>query len=190
VRRTQAHAGDRTRGRHRATGRRLPALLIAAVLAMAGCGGSSKDEPSTSATVTPNSVASTAPTVAQSSSSSSMIATADLICRRLNAALDAENTTVRSLGAITGAAARRAAVEEAALSALATLEPPAALARDWQQIITYRRALAGNLVKLSGEARRKEFSAFRALSASTAIAEHELLTTGKRAGFKYCTRVG
>jgi hypothetical protein len=188
---TQVHVSHRPRGRRRAMGRGLPTLLIAAVLAMAGCGGSSKDGAGTSATVTPpNSGPTATPTAARVPSSANMVAAAEAICMRLNAALAAEHTTVPSLGAIAGAAAHRAAVEEAALSELAKLEPPTAIARAWRQMIAYRRTLASDLVELSQKAQRKEFNAFRPLSASTATAGHDLLVTGKRARFKYCSRVG
>ncbi len=184
-----AHAKHRVR--HRRTGRLLPALLLATVLAMTGCGGSSKDTPTTSAAASAaNSTPATTPTVTRDTSPSSMIATAETICRRLNTEVATHSTTIKSLTAIARTADHLAHLEQSALGELAKLKAPATLSHEWQLIIADRQKLANNLIDLSRDAQHKEITKFDSIGASNNTIEHELLATGKRAGLNYCSHVG
>jgi hypothetical protein len=189
----QSHLGGRTQGLARGMGRWLTLSLIAAVVMMAGCGGSSSSGGTSASTAAATSAAATTsattPTSTQAAPSSPMAA-AESICGEFNERLVVENKTLKGFKAVPGALAHRALTEQAALSELTKLKPPAKIARTWAQIIAYRRTLERNLVELVQKARHNDFNSMNAVYAATATVERELLAVGQRAGFEHCAHVG
>jgi len=163
------------------------ALVAAAMLAAAGCGGSSTAAPSGSA------ASRTEPTESRTSNDSAarsrLIAKADAICRRLNRELAAAPSRLEARQ-IASSAPRNAALERRALAELGRLRPPASLARDWRQIIAYRRTLAEELAELGRYAKAGDVPAMKALGASKKRVHQKLSELATRDGFKDCSRVG
>ena len=159
-------------------------LFLLGAIALAGCGGSSSGagsrEGSSSASSTPGS----------SLARSAFIARADAICKRLNAEIAKVKPKSRSLPEIARVAPIHAAVEQAAVSELSQLTPPASIAREWQQLVSYRRALATELAKLGRDAKTMSSASIRALTASKLRVHKQLLAAGAQAGFKDCPQVG
>ncbi|HEY2142002.1 MAG TPA: hypothetical protein VGG98_08080 [Solirubrobacteraceae bacterium] len=119
-----------------------------------------------------------------------MIARADAICRRLNAELAASKPASQGVHEIARVAPRRAALEQAAVSELSKLMPPAKIAREWQRVVAYRRTLAQELVKAAQFARANDIAAIRSLATSKARGHKELNAIAIRAGFTDCARIG
>ena len=165
-----------------ASGCRLTALLIAAMLAVAGCGGSSKAQPS-------GSVTESRPTK-ESAGANGLIAKADAICRRLNVELAATASTGSEAHQLALSAPRHAALERHALAQLGKLAVPASLARDWRQILAYRQTLAEELVKLARYAKTNDTRAIQALGASKKRVHQKLTELATRDGFKDCSTIG
>ncbi len=173
-------------------GRWLPIGLIATV-AIAGCGGSSKAKPITSASAT---TVSAGPTTAPASSEAlspspgNMISSAERICKRLDTELKAASATVTSFRALAVTASRLATLEDQAISELDVLKAPARIAEDWREMMAYRRTVASNLPEIARAAQHEERGVVKAASSSVTSAERGLLATATRAGFKYCSHVG
>jgi len=169
----------------------LLALVVVAVSA-GGCGGGSH---TASSTVPANATASTASNAAASRPPGSdpglrqFIAEADPICRRLDSELAAAEPKSLALAEVARLAPRRAALELAAVTGLGRLAVPAAIARDWRQIVAYRRTLADELLELGQKAKANDAAAIDGLAASKKRVHERLLATASRDGFKYCSRV-
>lgn len=169
----------------------LLALVMVAVSA-GGCGGGSH---TTSSTAPANATTPTASNAAASRAPRSdpglqqIIAKADPICRRLDSELAATEPKSLALAEVARQAPRRAALEQASVADLDKLVPPAAIARDWRQIIAYRRTLADELLELGRLAKAKDTAAIHRLAAAKERVHERLLATASRDGFKYCSRV-
>lgn len=172
----------------------LLALVVVAVSA-GGCGGGSH---TASSTVPANATASTASTASNAAASRppgsdpglrQFIAEADPICRRLDSELAAAEPKSLALAEVARLAPRRAALELAAVTGLGRLAVPAAIARDWRQIVAYRRTLADELLELGQKAKANDAAAIDGLAASKKRVHERLLATASRDGFKYCSRV-
>lgn len=170
------------RGRHVIV---LPSALVIGLF-LVGCSGSGKAAAGRSA------VGGTASgktgLSGQSHADARLISSADEICRRFNSRLI---STARSESSnIAREAPRNAAIELQAVGALSKLSPPASLARDWAQILAYRRKLAQELVALARAAKAGDAAGIRALGASKKRVRQKLTQLAARDGFKDCTSVG
>jgi hypothetical protein len=119
-----------------------------------------------------------------------MVVRADAICRRLNTQIEANKQANLGVHEIARFAPRNAALEKAALKELSKLKPPASIARDWRQVIAYRRTLLEELVKLGRYAKANNTQAIHKLAASKKRAHQQLLTIATRDGFKDCPQIG
>jgi hypothetical protein len=119
-----------------------------------------------------------------------LIAQADSICQRVNAAFAANVPNSHSPEVIARLAPERAALEQKAVTQLSRLVAPAPLQRDWQQIITYRRTLARELRMLGQKAKENDMPALDALIKSKQSVHEKLSALADRNGFKQCGKVG
>ena len=166
------------------------AVLVAALaipLSVAGCGGSGKATASGAAD--PASVQSTGSGQQPvDAGSARLIASADVICRRINGQLSGASRSQPS--DIARTAPRNAAIELRAVGELSKLTPPASIAGDWTQILAYRRTLAQELGALARDATAGDASGMRALGVSKKKVRQKLSQLAARDGFKDCTSVG
>jgi hypothetical protein len=119
-----------------------------------------------------------------------MIARAEAICTKLNAALASGPRVGVNPRKIAAAAPRNAALERTATEQLSHLRAPASIAADWRQIIAYRRLLAVELSRLARVAKAGDLSRIFALSASKKSLHGRLSALATRDGFKACARIG
>jgi hypothetical protein len=150
-------------------------------LAAAGCGGGSATTGSSQPLASSQSPA--------SSPSAQLIARADAICQRRNAALDAVVLKSAKAAAVVRFAAQSAALERAALSELSQLQAPASMASGWQQLLSYTQKLLSDIVKLEAYAKHDDSRSVAALSHSTEATMRQLQVTATQAGFKDCSRL-
>ncbi len=161
------------------------ALVLCAVLPIAGCGGGSSTTVSNSTTA-PNGAVSPARSV--NPQTKVLIVDADAICKRLNSRVVVSHAT--SSQEIASGASKNAVLEQAALVELAKLVPPASIAPQWQQILDYRRTLAQQLPTLARLARSNDAKAASALVESKLRVHHQLRVAATRLGMTACARVG
>jgi len=174
--------------RRRRTQIKLGVVVVVAVapLFAAGCGGSGKAPAISSAA---SSVGRTeSGNSNESAAKSRLIAHADAICRRLNRELTSASRPEASKVART--APHNAALEQRAVVALSKLTPPASLARDWTQIIAYRRTLAQELVALARDAKVGDVPAMQALGVTKKHVHQKLTQLATHDGFTDCSSVG
>ncbi len=152
---------------------RIPSPTLALVLAaliFAGCGSSASTSPK-----------------------SRMIASADAICKPLNARRAAANAQV---GAVTGSALPKvaqiapglAAYERKALAELNALSAPASLSEAWGKILAGTQLLAADTAKLGDDAKAGNLKAVESVVHTDQQKERELITIATTAGFKHCGR--
>jgi hypothetical protein len=156
----------------------IAALTVAAVLASAGCAGSSKSESTGSGSSS------------ASAAIARLIATADAICQRLDARLASATPVHLDSRTIARSAPQNAALERAAVTELAKLGPPASLAEDWKQIIAYRRTLADELAALGRFAKANDTRAIKALAVTKKRVHEKLFVLAAHDGFRVCSQVG
>jgi asparagine N-glycosylation enzyme membrane subunit Stt3 len=148
------------------------ALTIAVLVALiaAGCGGS---------TSTPK---------------SKLIASADAICKPLNARRKEAN---KQVGAVTSAAALPkvariapglATDEHSALAELRKLTAPTKLAGSWQKILAGMQELADNTAKLGEDASAGDLKSVEGVIHVDQQKERELIAVAANAGFAHCGR--
>jgi cell division inhibitor SulA len=121
---------------------------------------------------------------------SPLVAKADAICDELNrrlADVHVSSTDDHELARITPVSA---ALEEQAIRDLSVLTPPASLARDWQQMMGYRRTLARELKQLGRAAKAKDEHRVQSLIASKKLVHHKLELIATHAGLVACARLG
>jgi hypothetical protein len=176
-------------------------ILVAAVLAIAGCGGSSKNTTSNTSTragstgtvstssSTTGAVSTTADT-SKALSNARLVAQADAICKRLNTKLDNGNDNASTQQDIVRIAPQRAATEQTALNELSKLTPPASMADDYQQMLADRQTVIEDIKKLGDDAAANDSSAEIPVYKSSSAVTEQLATTAKRSGFRYCGEVG
>jgi hypothetical protein len=169
-------------------GRRPSAVLTigAAVLVIAGCGGSGSSQPSASATAE----APAANTTPSLPANAELITKAEAICSRLNKAIAPATPGRLDPREIAAGAPANAALERTAVRELSRLKAPAKMAADWRKIIAYRRTLAAELSKLARAAKAGDTAGITALAASKKRMHQQLSALATRDGFKACARIG
>ncbi len=115
-----------------------------------------------------------------------LIAAADTICRRLTRETLDEHPKDTSLAEIRRLVPRNARLQNVALAELEKLTAPPSLAREWGEIIRYRRRLADELRKLGAAAERQDSSTVAALAPEKQRVHQLLLSAASRMGFRYC----
>jgi hypothetical protein len=156
--------------------------VLALALTFGGCGGSSHVAPAASRSGDNSAVNSSA-------AEAELVGNADAICKRVDAVLVTSGRGSHDLPAIARSASRNAALERAALAELDKLKPPASLARDWGQIIAYRRTLARELIELGRDAKANDRRGVQALAVTKKRIHDKLFALATRDGFKYCSQV-
>jgi hypothetical protein len=181
---------------------RLPVLvLVMAVLAIAGCGSSSKTGSSASSTsagsTSPATTASSTTTPASTTASagpplskSQLVARADAICKQLNAGLDSEKNKVRTQQDIIRVVALRVGLEQTALTELSKLTPSASMAQDYQQLLKTRQTLIEDTKKLGEDAAANNSKAETPVYVSSAALIRQMAKTAKHDGLTYCGALG
>ncbi len=172
--------------------RTLPVMVAATlVLGAAGCGGGSSQARSSEPPSAHSGSSSSSTAASDPRSSVGFIGQSDAICRRLNTQLaigrKPGGLTVSEMATLLPP---RATLERQTAKELSTLTPPATLARDWRQILAYRRTLADELAQLGQDAKAKDVKAVKALIPSKKRTHGKLSALATRAGFKDCSTVG
>jgi hypothetical protein len=172
---------------------RLAALALAAsALAGSGCGGAAKPSSQVSQTASSSSSSARAqtPTAPESPSSpssrSELIARADAICRRVNA--KRASITITRPQDIPLDIPPLAAYEEAAVSAMRQLTPPASMANGWKQIVAASQTVADVTTKVGNAAKAGKLESTRSLDGVLTSATEQMLNTAKREGFTDCAQ--
>jgi tripartite-type tricarboxylate transporter receptor subunit TctC len=119
-----------------------------------------------------------------------MVAQAEAICSRMNQRFDAEGKPGVTVGDIARITPHRAVVEAQTVRELKALTPPAQLAHDWRQIVSYRQTLALELAQLGHAAKAKDTRAIVALAATKKRVHAKLGAIAKQAGLGECGRTG
>jgi hypothetical protein len=178
------------------------ALIFAiAMLAVSGCGSSSKTgSTSTSAQVTPTTTAATTTTPTSTTSPTQVkevsgapltraewIAKGDAICAQLNTQL-AANVVDKSNGFAT-VLPQAAAYEHAEVVQLTKLVPPSSQAKDWHMFLAETQRWSENTAKLGASAKSGHFTLSTPLVALTTKIRANVVSIAKREGFKYCSEV-
>jgi hypothetical protein len=167
-------------------GTRRSFVLITAMIAVGGCGGSGKgarpQAPATSRTASSQ--------AAVVLSRAQLVEHADAICERLNVEFTAAKPARQSVHEIARLSPQRAMLEHDAVAELEKLKPPASIARDWQAIVAYRRTLANELAALGRYARLNDVLAIRRLAVSKERVHRKLRAAATAAGFNSCSLVG
>jgi hypothetical protein len=165
------------RGALRDSKRWAPCAITITALAAAGCGGGSATTRSTQ-TVAGGDLA---------GPRARLIAEADVICKRRNAALEALPLSGSSARPVERYAARSAALEASALTELSGLAVPPSMAHEWQQMLNYTQAIRGDFINLREDAKRDDTRSVPALSRSLTAVKHQLQIVATSAGFKDCS---
>lgn len=159
---------------------------VGVALAAGGCGGSGGA--SRTATAAAAERAETAPSRGNVPPPQ-FVARAEAICSRVNKALEKAPANP-AIVQVVRVGSHNAALERSAVAELGKLRPPASLARDWGRIVGYRRALAGELVKLARYAQTGDVRGLSAVAASKGRLHKELSQLATREGLNDCARVG
>jgi hypothetical protein len=184
-------------------------LTLAIILGMTlvtGCGGSGKAAGGNTSTGTTSSAATgtNSPATATTTSATTapakvatgpqlsakqLVAKANAICAHLNAELLAANDRAGNQAAIVRIAPQRAASEQATLAELSALTPPAELAKAYGQILTDRRMLAEDTLKLGQDAAAHDTQAEAPLYPASASLVRQMGSAATRSGIAACARL-
>jgi hypothetical protein len=191
---------------------RLTALsCLAALMALAGCGGGSTTTSTTTATTRASSAAQSQPspatstTTATSGQSSSAAAgstqnshtgvfaaatQAEAICERASAELAAEKQVRkrrhRGASEIVRVTPKQTAIEMRAVRELEALTPPPSESAAWREIIALRRKLADELVTLERDTDTGDLAGVRALTTAKGRVHAKLVKTAFAATLSGC----
>jgi len=178
--------------------RGLPALaIVAAVLWTAGCGGGSSNAGTNGGSA--HSAASATATVAAASATESSgsvasvpvsgsVTRADAICKRLIAELRRQEPN--SNAQVAQIANRRTTIEQAALTELRKVTPPASIARDYHMLLADRQTLIEETAKLAGAIVAKDKQTAAQVFTSSGVVLNRMKDVAGRSGFKYCGVIG
>jgi hypothetical protein len=139
-------------------------VLATAALVASSCGGSSK-----------------------SLTHAELTAQADAACKTLHTQLEALVRSKTS-GSTAQAFVQAAAYEQAALTTMEKLNPPADVAADWKQILAGVRTLKDDSTKYSEYTKAGNTSGARVLANSYGPVKHKVKETARRAGIAECAQ--
>jgi hypothetical protein len=117
-------------------------------------------------------------------------ARANEICKRRNRELADAPIRQPSVALLASALGHRAAIEQRALSELAKLKPPRAVASAWGRVLAGSQETLAALRKLDKAARANDSKAVAQQLDSSKQVQLELLAAGERAGLRRCSSVG
>lgn len=144
---------------------RLAAVALAATMLVAsGCGSSTK-----------------------SLTRAELTAKANAICKTVTTKLAGSN--VKTQQDIARVAPELASFEEAALTDLGKLVPPAELADDWRQFVAGAQTLAENTSKLGEYAKANKLKQAQGLITSSQAVQQRMVAIARRDGLKSCEQV-
>jgi hypothetical protein len=154
--------------------RRAIPLAMLAVIALAGCGGSS------SKTLT----------------RAELVAHADPICKQVATRRTTANeqlnkagaTSAKGLQLLAQVAPGVAAYEHEAIDRLRTLKAPTTLTNDWQQLLAGMQTLADDAAQIGVQAKAKQLKRVESITKSGRSVREKLTTIATRDGFTYCGR--
>lgn len=172
-----------------ARGTHLTALaLVAGMLAIAGCGGSSK---SSSTVTTATTVAATTQTSSTTPAATGELATkAGAICERLNT--KRATIKIRTPQDYTRLIPLSAVYQHAALNEFSGVTPPASAAQSWKQFVAEERTIADAASKIARYVRANEASNITAIGPllqATKSAQKQMRAIAKQLGLKGCEEV-
>jgi ABC-type transport system substrate-binding protein len=167
--------------------------LAATMLAVAGCGGSSKTAATTAAATSTGSATtgsattpSTATGPAKTTAEAEFIARGDAICAHLKAQINA--SPVSKATDFARVLPQVAAYEQAEQAELSKLTPTAALVNDWKHILSDTRKMAEGTVKLAEYVKSHNNSTVpSSLLRPVRIAHENLAHIAKHDGFTQCS---
>jgi hypothetical protein len=165
-------------------------LLVIAMFAVAGCSDSSSAgnaKAGTTQITSTSTIAASTQKSAKTALYNVFVTRANTICQRTNKQIRAIKSKNSGREEILRVVPVHAQSERVALSELRQLKAPATIARQWEQILAYRRALAEDLTKLVSAARANDLATLTKLVSSKATLHKKLLTVARRAGFKSCS---
>jgi hypothetical protein len=122
-------------------------------------------------------------------SASQFDAKANSICQKFGAELAAGNNSIRKTQDFARVVPARVAIEQAELAQLSRLRAPAPLANDWHWVLSYKRNIVEEFIKLGGVAGANDERGTREVLASMASIGEFLANVAKRAGLDGCTSV-
>lgn len=126
---------------------------------------------------------------ADSSQATLAVAKANAICDRLNAEMVADKPARQTVPEIARVTPRHIEYETRSVRELERLTPPTATAAQWRLVISARRALAAELVKLERAAKAGNEVAIKALVVSKRRIHAGLAFAAVRAGLTGCAEV-
>lgn len=165
-------------------------VVVAAVIAASGCGGSKSSTASKSSAATPAASQTMASTVrtpvahGKPLTLAALIAKADAICARVRT-VQAAGHIKTSLDLITAAQAVSSA-EYAAFAQLSKLVPPSPMTNSWYRVLSSTHTIAEDTAKIGASGGNVQVE--RPLLTASNSAGQELAEIGKRYGFKECGR--
>jgi hypothetical protein len=159
-----------------------------AVLAAAGCGGSSKS----SSAGTGNGTASNSTTAADTTpkptgpqlSRTQLIAKADAVCARVNKKRN--SVSLSSPESYMTLLSPFAAYEKNAMAELARLNPPSSLKNNWEKFVRGDESVANTTSKLAQYAAEGNIKITQSLVIALNQTERQVTATAKHAGFVAC----
>jgi hypothetical protein len=168
------------------------ALLAAATLAVAGCGGSSKTQSTNTATTaaatatTPTNGTTIAVATGRPLTQATWIAKGDAICTSTNHKMAA--ISIVSLRELARLEPQIAVYSTNEGEELGKLVPPSSAAHDWAHIVNNLRIYSEYTQKVGQEAQANHFSAAGANLKAARKVHLELQAIARRYGFKYCSK--
>jgi hypothetical protein len=164
-----------------------------------GCGGKAQTTGSaasaTRSSARTSSDTSTAPHASPIVTRAQLVAQANAICRKENAALADANVTGKSPHEIADAVVRNESIEREAVRELSRLTPPSAVAVDYLTMLEERTSLANLLSDLAAAVLRNSVDPLKGLANSKLAKEKQqfrkrLRRVARKVGFKDCATIG
>lgn len=119
-----------------------------------------------------------------------LVASADPICRRMNAEFAAEppkSTTIAEVGRVSPVRAR---IERGVAVELSHLRAPASITAQWRSVVADRMTLASELAALGEAAERGDSASIAKLKKSKARLHRHVRIVAAKLGLRDCAQVG
>lgn len=161
---------------------RRPLALLAATVALGGCGGSGSSTGSgtTSDPNLPSSV----------NAEARFVGAAETICQRLTNEFSRTKLKKQTVAELVRVLPGRPAAERRVLAELSKLVPPAAAAASMREVIRERTALAAQLEELEHAAKANDTVAIKKLATSKGQLHRQLRASAEQAGIATCGLTG